>query len=61
MKTYLFVFGRNPELSFLELTQFLSGRNISYKIFEAVKEIAVVQVENIPEDLAQAKKIALFS
>src|SRR3989344_3449254 len=52
MKTYLFVFGRNPELSFLELTQFLSGRNISYKIFEAVKEIAVVQVENIPEDLA---------
>src|SRR3989338_5537112 len=52
MKEYLFVFGRDPELSFLELCQFLDARNISYSVKEAKNEVAVLVLENLHKDLA---------
>ena len=52
MKEYLFVFGRDPELSFLELCQFLDGRNISYSVKEAKNEVAVLALDNLEGDLA---------
>jgi len=52
MKEYLFVFGRDPELSFLELRQFLDGRKIHYIVKEVKDEIAVVALENLEGDLA---------
>ncbi len=52
MKEYLFVFGRDPELSFLELRQFLYGRKIYYVVREVKSEIAVIALENLEGDLA---------
>ena len=52
MKEYLFVFGRNPELSFLEVDAFLKARKITYEVRETGKEVAVIVMQEIKEDLA---------
>jgi len=47
MGKYIFVLGRNPELSVLELKSYLEARNIAYDILEATKEILLLQLPNL--------------
>jgi len=41
MKEYIFVLGREPELSFLEVISFFKSRNIIYKIVEYKNDIII--------------------
>src|SRR3989344_358663 len=47
MGKYIFVLGRNPELSVLELKSYLEARNIAYDLLEATKEILLLQLPNL--------------
>ena len=41
MKEYIFVLGREPELSFLEVLSFFKSHNIEYKIIEHNEDIVI--------------------
>ncbi|MDD5651494.1 MAG: DNA methyltransferase [Candidatus Nanoarchaeia archaeon] len=64
---YLFVLGRDPELSLLELECYFEARNIEYKFIEYTREIAVLSLpkldfNKIMKDLGGTIKIAeIFS
>ncbi len=59
---YLFVFGRDPELSLAELESYLEARKITYKILDTGKEAAVFELNSfekkIIHDLGGTIKIA---
>ena len=42
MKEYLFVLGREPELSFLELMSYFESHKIEYKIIKFEKDISII-------------------
>jgi len=42
MREYLFIFGREPKLSFLELNSYLESHGISYKIIKHEKEVCLI-------------------
>ena len=44
---YLFVLGRDPELSLLELECYFEARNIDYKIIEYSNEVALVSLPKL--------------
>lgn len=44
---YLFVLGRDPELSLLELECYFEARNIEYKIIEYSREVALVSLPKL--------------
>lgn len=44
---YLFVLGRDPELSLLELECYFEARNIEYKILEYSREVALVSLQKL--------------
>ncbi|MBU0930047.1 MAG: N-6 DNA methylase [Nanoarchaeota archaeon] len=61
MKNYLFILGRDPELSLLELECYFESRNIEYKILDYSKQVALVSLDNIKnliKELAGIIKIA---
>ncbi len=65
MKEYLFVLGRDPELSVAELETYLRVRAIEYKIVEGkdsviVVELASVNLQHLVDDLGGVQKIAQF-
>ncbi|MEA3378784.1 MAG: DNA methyltransferase [Nanoarchaeota archaeon] len=45
MKNYIFIWGRDPDLSLLELQAYLKARNIEYKIISSQKEGLIVSME----------------
>src|SRR3989338_4184296 len=47
MGKYIFVLGRNPELSVLELKSYLEARNIAYDALETTREILLLQLPNL--------------
>lgn len=46
---YLFILGRDPELSLIEIESFLSSREISFKIIEKTKEVLVLESNLNPQ------------
>ena len=50
-KLYLFVLGRDPELSLIEIGSLLESNNIEYEIFDNDKNIAVVKIKNFSESI----------
>jgi len=42
MREYLFIFGREPKLSFLELMSYFKSHGIEYKIIKHEKEVCVI-------------------
>jgi len=60
---YIFVLGRDPELSVLELVSYFKAKKIEYKILESDKYVALVELDKVdPErmisDLGGTVKIA---
>ncbi len=51
MREYIFVFGREPELSFLELISYFQSHDINYKLVEWKNEIAVLLLEDLGFDM----------
>ena len=51
MKEYIFVFGREPELSFLEVIGYFQSHDVNYKLVEWRKEIAVFLLEDLDFEL----------
>ena len=51
MREYIFVFGREPELSFLEIISYFQSHDINYKLVEWTKEIAVFLLEDLDFEL----------
>jgi len=47
MGEYIFVLGRNPELSVLELKSYLEARNIAYDALETTREILLLQLPGL--------------
>jgi len=43
-KLYLFVLGRDPELSIIEIESFLQSKNINYEILDTNKNIAAIKL-----------------
>jgi tRNA G10 N-methylase Trm11 len=54
MKKYLFVFGRNPNVSLAEAISYFVSRNLTYKIELVVEELAIISLE---ESFFKGKKI----
>lgn len=55
METYIFILGRDPELSVQELCTYLKVRNISYKILERSELALVLETSSIdPETMIHA-------
>lgn len=68
MKEYIFILGREPELSFLEVISFFKSRNITYKIVEYKNDIIIfllnkeLNFDNLIKKLGGVVKIAeIFS
>ena len=51
MRDYIFVFGMDPELSFLELISYFQSHDINYKLVEWKNEIAVLLLEDLGFDM----------
>lgn len=47
MGKYIFILGRDPELSILEIKSYFEARNIKYKIIESTKEILLLELPNL--------------
>ena len=45
MREYIFILGREPELSFLELISYFKGNGIDYKIIKHEKEVVVILLD----------------
>ncbi|MBU2634308.1 MAG: hypothetical protein KJ674_03615 [Nanoarchaeota archaeon] len=60
MKSYIFVLGRNPELSILELVSYFQKNNIEYKIKNQQKNFLLIFLNKKPDikELAGTIKIA---
>ncbi|MBT4334535.1 methyltransferase domain-containing protein [archaeon] len=54
MKKYLFVFGRNPDVSLAEAISYFVARNLIYKIELVVEELAIISLD---ETFFKGKKI----
>ena len=50
MKEYIFVLGREPELSFLEVLSFFKSHNIPYKIVEHKDNILILLLNEMDFD-----------
>lgn len=64
MQTYIFILGRDPELSRVELVSYLKSRNIDFKLVDSSDIAVVMQIQNFnPEivikELGGTQKIAL--
>ena len=44
---YMFIFGRDPELSLLELVSYLNLRNIRHRMVDSSELAAVVEMEKL--------------
>ena len=51
MKLYLFVLGRDPELSKIEIESFLESKNLNFEILDADKNIAVIKLDKFENKL----------
>lgn len=51
MREYIFIFGREPELSFLEVISYFQSHDITYKLVEWKDEVAVFLLEDIDFEL----------
>lgn len=51
MREYIFVLGREPELSFLEIISYFKSHDITYKLVEWKNEIAIFLLEELDFDL----------
>ena len=51
MREYIFIFGREPELSFLETVSYFQSHDITYKIVEWKNEVAVFLLEDLDFEL----------
>lgn len=51
MREYIFVFGREPELSFLEVVSYFQSHDVNYKLAEWKKEIAIFLLEDLDFDV----------
>ena len=51
MREYLFVFGREPDLSFLEVISYFQGHDVNYKLVGWEKEVAIFLLEDLDFDL----------
>jgi len=51
MREYIFVFGREPELSFLETASYFQSRDVNYKLVEWKNEIAIFLLEDMDFEL----------
>ncbi|MBS3150933.1 hypothetical protein J4443_00960 [Candidatus Woesearchaeota archaeon] len=47
MREYIFVFGREPELSFLEVISYFQSHDVNYKLVEWRNEIAIFLLEDL--------------
>jgi tRNA G10 N-methylase Trm11 len=50
MKTYYFILGRNPELSFIEIVTFLNTNRVSYNVNSYSTEVVLIDSENMVGD-----------
>src|SRR3989344_2067687 len=53
MNKYIFVFGRNPELSYAELISFFKNHKINYKLEYNYENAAVFVIENFNLDISK--------
>ncbi len=65
MKTYVFLFGKNKDLSKLELVSYLIKKNLKYNISKIIDEYAIIDIENFDfkkaiNELGGTLKIAEF-
>ncbi|MBI2508258.1 methyltransferase domain-containing protein [Candidatus Woesearchaeota archaeon] len=51
MREYIFVFGREPELSFLEAASYFQSHDINFKLVEWKNEIAIFLLEDMDFEL----------
>ena len=51
MREYIFVFGREPELSFLEVVSYFQSHDINYKLVEWKNEIVIFLLDNLNFEL----------
>ncbi|MDD5253777.1 MAG: hypothetical protein PHG05_01570 [Candidatus Nanoarchaeia archaeon] len=51
MKDYLFVLGRDPELSLAEIESYLQSRKYDFRVKEYNKKIALVSINNLNEKI----------
>ena len=50
MREYLFVFGREPDLSFLEVISYFQGHDVNYKLVGWEKEVAIFLLDGLKFD-----------
>jgi tRNA G10 N-methylase Trm11 len=65
MKKYIFILGRDPELSLLEIISYLKARFVEHSLIEYNKQFAIFEIEDIDfgkmiKDLGGTLKIADF-
>ncbi len=63
MKEYIFILGREPELSFLEIISYFKAQGVVYKVVEYKEEVAIFllkefEAENLVKRLGGTVKIA---
>ncbi|MFH1636833.1 MAG: DNA methyltransferase [Candidatus Woesearchaeota archaeon] len=62
MKDYIFILGRDPELSMLEIQSYFKARSIPFRIMEHTKQAAIISTDIEPKkairDLGGVQKIA---
>jgi tRNA G10 N-methylase Trm11 len=51
MKKYIFIFGRDPELSYAELISYLKNFNIKYKLENYEKNVAIFSLDKFNVDI----------
>lgn len=66
MQHYLFVFGRDPQLSILELVSYLDARDIEYELQEYDDEVAYLKakpfsIKNAIKELGGTQKIGVLT
>src|SRR3989344_4415286 len=51
MREYIFVFGREPELSFLEAVSYFQSHDVNFKLVDWRKGVAIFLLEDLDFDL----------
>ena len=53
MKSFIFIYGKNPELSLAEIISYLRFREVDFEIKETAKTFIVIEAVGLPEGMME--------
>jgi len=53
MKSFVFIHGKNPELSLAEIVSYLEFRDVEFEVKETAKTFTVIEARSLPKDMME--------